>query len=500
MLIMAGLGALTLLARLPFLEKVLFHWDSVNFAMAMDVFDLAKEQPQPPGYLLYVLLARLVNFLVLDPPLTLTLISAAASALAVPLIFALAKTLWGNAAGWFGALFLLSSPLFWIYGEIALPHVLDLTMALAAMGCFLQVSKGRPAFLLPGVFFAALAGGIRPQTLVFLLPAILAAMVGQRWQKWALAGALGGLLCLLWLAPLIGMSGGLSQYLAVTDQYSSRFMASTNVLKGAGWWGLTRNARKLFLYTSFAWGFPALAFLGGGIRFFLKRKSLCLNRAIAIFLAWLLAPGAYYLLVHMGQPGLVLLFLPVLVLASAWGAKELLRFNRILGCGLVAVTVALNGWVFLAAPEYPMGQAGQRLWTKAALVNNDAYFLSRFALIRERLDPQNTVIMAASWRHVEYYLPEYPLARVTVGSKLEMDAGTVYTPDHEITFNDVGLNEARGNAAFLVIFDPELERLMAHLPAESEKLSIPGAELTCVPWKPGQILRFYESQFHLIDP
>ncbi len=41
---------LGLVSRLPFRSEILYHWDSVNFAYAIEEFNIAKEQPHPPGY------------------------------------------------------------------------------------------------------------------------------------------------------------------------------------------------------------------------------------------------------------------------------------------------------------------------------------------------------------------------------------------------------------------------------------------------------------------
>jgi len=61
---------ITILSRIPFRSQVLYHWDSVNFAFAMQRFDVAAEQPQPPGYIAYVWLCRLVDLLFHDPQVT----------------------------------------------------------------------------------------------------------------------------------------------------------------------------------------------------------------------------------------------------------------------------------------------------------------------------------------------------------------------------------------------------------------------------------------------
>src|SRR5438445_13725936 len=65
--IAGGLAALTLVSRWPYRACMLYNWDAVQFALALREFDVAKHQPHPPGYLLYVALGRLLNASLGDP-------------------------------------------------------------------------------------------------------------------------------------------------------------------------------------------------------------------------------------------------------------------------------------------------------------------------------------------------------------------------------------------------------------------------------------------------
>ena len=49
-----GLVLMTALSRIPFHSRILYHWDSVNFANGLRHFDVLAEHPQPPGYIVYV--------------------------------------------------------------------------------------------------------------------------------------------------------------------------------------------------------------------------------------------------------------------------------------------------------------------------------------------------------------------------------------------------------------------------------------------------------------
>ncbi|MBN1276884.1 MAG: glycosyl transferase, partial [Deltaproteobacteria bacterium] len=65
----------TILTRLPFTSRLLYHWDSVQFALGLEDYDITVHQPHPPGYFLYVMLGRLVYFFIRDANYALIIIS-----------------------------------------------------------------------------------------------------------------------------------------------------------------------------------------------------------------------------------------------------------------------------------------------------------------------------------------------------------------------------------------------------------------------------------------
>ena len=188
--IVMGLLAISLLSRVPFRSQILYHWDSVNFAYAMREFSVAKEQPQPPGYIVYVWLCRLVDLLFGDPQTTMVWISIVASTLAVVALFYLGRSMFDCQTGLLAALFLATSPLFWFYGEIALPHSLDMLLVIVGIWWLYETMRGQPRYLYPAVVVMAIAGGVRQQTLVFLAPLILYALRRESWKRLLVAGIL----------------------------------------------------------------------------------------------------------------------------------------------------------------------------------------------------------------------------------------------------------------------------------------------------------------------
>ena len=77
-LLFFGLATLFALTRSHWLDD----WDSVNFAFALDDFDVVHHQPHPPGYPLYVAAGKLIHRVVAGHAAALTLVSALAGAAA----------------------------------------------------------------------------------------------------------------------------------------------------------------------------------------------------------------------------------------------------------------------------------------------------------------------------------------------------------------------------------------------------------------------------------
>ncbi|HMN61991.1 MAG TPA: hypothetical protein PJ988_16595, partial [Anaerolinea sp.] len=309
---------------------------------------------------------------------------------AVIAMFLLGEAMYNERVGWLSAGFLAVSPLFWFYGEIAL---------------------------------LAIAGGVRQQPLVFLAPLLRFAFRKIGWRLFIGAGVVGVIACLLWFVPLITLSGGLSQYLAVMKDFSDRFQQTTSIFMGAGLFGLRRNATKLILYSAYGWGIVFVPFAYAAVRKIGEGRKIRLE-ARAVFIGlWVLPAVLFYLLVHMGQQGLIFVYLPALLLVSAAAFDSLFQGQAkpVLFGGLAIIL--LSSAIFLFLPEYPLGANSQRLLTRQTLVNSDRYYSTRFEAIRKTFSATSTLILAENWHHVQFYLPEYRVIPFNLGAKWEIDEG-----------------------------------------------------------------------------
>jgi len=485
------------LMRFPFHTQVLYHWDSVNFAYAIQDFNIAKEQPQPPGYIVFVGLSWLTNLLFHDPQTTLVVISMLAGSLSVVVLYQLGKTMFGTRAGLVAAVLLASSPLFWFYSEIALPHTLDtLLILIGVLACY-QARQGNRKSLFAAVLVISIAGGIRQQTLVFLLPLLVYALARFPLRDWLWAGIMGIGVCLAWFLPLAAMSGGVDGYFSIMGGFAGRFQDTTSVLMGAGMTGIAHNLRKLAEYTGYAWNLAFIPVLLAAVLWIKRPSRIDLQKFLAL---WVLPAGLFYALIHMGQQGLIFVYFPALLLISGAAIQALFNtYPRLLMAATVGL-IGVNLFMFLALPEYPLGDQGPRFLNRNALGNSDAYYGEKIRLIQSELAPETTALVAVNWRHVEYYLPAYPLIRLDS----DVRAGKLIAPLTLHPGAATTQNELEGEVALrpewtqLVIFDPVLQGMIQLAdPSQFTRLGPEG--LAIFHLRPGDRLIYRSGGFSLVS-
>jgi hypothetical protein len=167
--------AVVLLSRWWTRSHYLFGWDSVNFALAMDRWDLTIHQPHPPGYVAYIVLARLVRVFNVGHNLSLQLVSMIATGVSLWVWWRLARRVGVTrdvAIG--GAALLATSPLLWLYSSVAEVYALDMLATLFVIAAVTDTARplhsSRVATGLAFVF----AGLVRLPTALLLLPTALA--------------------------------------------------------------------------------------------------------------------------------------------------------------------------------------------------------------------------------------------------------------------------------------------------------------------------------------
>ena len=283
-----------LAAHLAFLAPSLEDIDSINFALGLRHYDVAKHQPHPPGYPVYIALGRTAKAALeavapsLGSPrtesLSLAIWSPIAGAVALVATYSIFSALSTSLMALWATALLAASPLFWLAGSRPMSDMPGLALALAAQALFLRGTTDQRAIVM-GAVIARLAAGVRVQTACLTVPMFAFALFQQRREGvvWIVtrpiaAMAVGGS---VWAIPLIVLSGGLDRYLAALGSQAGEDFAWTGML-----WTTPTPRRLLFaLWETFVlpWDSVPLA-LVVGVLALIGLSIACLRQQRAVLL------------------------------------------------------------------------------------------------------------------------------------------------------------------------------------------------------------------------
>ncbi len=459
------LFAITVLTRLPFRSKILYHWDSVQFALATEHFDIRLHQPQPPGYIVYVALGKLLNYLTHDPQISFVWLSILLSALTVVLILSLAKAIYGQACGIISSLFLLVSPLFWFFGEIALPHTADAFLVTLTALLAYKVMRGQEKHVLTLAIAFALATGVRQQNVAFMLPLCILALQKTSPKVVLISAVVFAILCLMWFVPAAELSGGVIEYQEAVVEYSRAFLSPTSLLHGAGIKGPLINSYRLVLHTAYALGLAGFPLTYYVIKRLKDWPTTLQDDKFLFLLIWMLPSLLFYSLIHMGNQGLVFVFLPALLIMSAKGLLDIypkrvrLPVRDILTS--VGAIIVLNAAIFIASPQYLAGDSGLQVLNWSTIKSLDAYYEEKIRAILENFRPKETVILAIAFRHASYYLPEYRVFWTPIVTSTSLNSSRIVHASHHRQYRILDSWDSSlvpENTRFVVLFDEELNQ------------------------------------------
>ena len=201
-----------LAVHLPYLPQSLEDLDSINFALGVRQFDVARHQPHPPGYPVFILIAKAVHAVVPSEASALALVSVGGGALGALAVAALFRRIdepdtplrWRVAP----VAVAMTAPLYWFTAVRPLSDSSGLAAALAVQA--MTLAAGSPRTLAIAAFGAGVATGIRSQVAWLTVPLLIFAGFSPR-PLALMALAFGGG-ALLWFAPLVVLTGGPTAY------------------------------------------------------------------------------------------------------------------------------------------------------------------------------------------------------------------------------------------------------------------------------------------------
>jgi hypothetical protein len=211
--ILLALALLWLALRIPHLgAQFSFNLDSSVYARGMDDFNVVKDQPHPPGYILWIFGARALRPLAGGPMQAQIVLALLMSLLALVVFFALAReALRDSHAAAMCTLLLAYSPGIALNSSISSSSMVDLASSSVA-GYLAFLDPRRSQWRIVACLGAlGILAGFRPSGVGLLAPFVAAAALAHARHAWraVCGGVLLGLLAwLAWAIPLERNAGG----------------------------------------------------------------------------------------------------------------------------------------------------------------------------------------------------------------------------------------------------------------------------------------------------
>jgi hypothetical protein len=424
-----ALALVCLITRLLAVPASLWEWDDMLFAHALHHYDLAAHHPHPPGFPVFVVLARAAYWVLKSEHLALGAVALIFGVLLGPALFYFFREIFrARKLAFAAALLTCFAPNVWVQGAAGRSDGPGLTVGVIALALALRGLQSRGALLGAGVLFG-LGMGVRVTVLPVVAPTLAVVLLIRLWRRevklMAEAVTLAALAALCWYVPLI-LHTTWQTYRSLMNNHAQFTWQTDSIFAD------TENAELTYRLTRFfgeVWGAPwimwtiyALAALGVVALLWQRRSSLLGWLALA-FLPFI---GFVFILnTPLSAPLYSLPYIPL--------------FTGLAACGLV-----LGPSLLPRAERYWVGRnLGLLLtimlaiafieWTYPVIkmVHREASpSIRALEKLRATLDPQRDVVVfdGIFSPHVSFYLPQAKTVLQDANYKIEPSKADLVNP------------------------------------------------------------------------
>lgn len=232
-----GLSLIAALTGALSIPASLWEWDELLFARALHNFNVAAHSPHPPGFPVYMGVARLIRLFIHTDTLALGLASVLFTTLLGAGLFFSFRSIFRDRTVAAAASFLtLMSPVVLVFAGAPRSDVAGMAAGLAALALVLHSAKSERMLLASGVALG-LASGVRVTVIPAVAPALLVVMIIHihrgRWKPVVATALLSVLVALLCYAP-VALDTGIPRYISSLKEhaqytYTTDSIAADNV-------------------------------------------------------------------------------------------------------------------------------------------------------------------------------------------------------------------------------------------------------------------------------
>ena len=403
-----GLLLLGIATRIIAIPASLWEWDDFLFAQSLLTYDLQAHSPHPPGFPVFVAMARAANWFFGDEYRSLTTIAFIFASLVTPALYFFYLTIFQDRSIAFaGALLGSFAPNVWLHSGAGRSDGVAFTLGIIALTLVIRGLRSRLS-LVSGCAIFGLSLGVRTTLLPVMGPVTAVIFLRLLWRRqWPVvifSLMVGTFFVLVWYIPMVYQVGWLN-YRMIMNHHSQYILANDTILSYSDVPRLLYRFRRFFadlwgatwimltIYTLATLGLIALA---------VKRQWHIIGWMALSFLPYLIF--TFLLNAPLGGP---LYALPYVPLFSGLAACGLLMIPRLLivsgkwktrkNSGLfltICLTLTIAGWA------YPFIKLVHREVSPP---------VSALNYLKINLDPDNDLLIYDSvfFPQVRFYLPDY---------------------------------------------------------------------------------------------
>jgi len=462
------LFAVTILTRLPFTSRFLYSQDSVQFALALENYDVYLHQPHPPGYFLYVMAGKLLNYFIQDANVSFITISVIASALTVVAVYYLARAIFAEGTAWWAGMLAVTSPLLWFYGEVALSYIVAAFVnTWIALLCW-DTKKIYLSAILLGI-----GAGIRQDLFMFLFPLWIFCLGRIGLRQLIIALIILSVTIGSWFVPMLISTGGAERYLAAVNKFWEFHYSQFPI-----WNPVAPSRRDIILtilgFASYGVGIGTVFIAFGCYALFRTGDWRLLGKDKLFFFSLWLLPAIifhYFIFLHPYNHAYGVFFLPALFIILPPAVEYVLvAVQKVSGfrnlpvypviSGTLVVLVVINVAAFLLA---------NFSYSAKSIREHDRNLSIMLDGIKKKFRTDETIVLDVrssifyGYRHVQYYLPGYKVFLADVRVNNRGQTSGVTSAMNGQTFISEAIHIAPTTRYIVYLMDPSDEEYKTEL-------------------------------------
>ncbi len=382
-------------SRLLAMARSMWDWDEALFCLGMRQYDVTQHHPHPPGFPVFIGLAKILRLVIPSDFRALQALSLIAGVLVFPAIFLLARELrlrfeTSIVAATLFAFF----PNVWFFGGGAFSDVPSIVLVVFAVVYLLRGSESRRDYWI-GTLLLALAIGIRPQNLLVGLFPGARATWRRPWADIAVAVAIGIVVVGVAYGAAIHATGNRDAYMTTVRAHGD-YIARIDSFRAPERPPLWRIFDRFFIkqYESPALSIVTSIFVLLSVAGAIRRRDRAM---LENFLIWgPFAIAAWLMLDRFSINRFSIGYAPMFAIFAADGIRRASRGMRQVELGLGAVLTA----AFF-------------IWTAPAFVPVRRDVAPSVQAVEEALQTNGQLFVGYSMTpFIEYLAPSVPITRV----------------------------------------------------------------------------------------